>query len=152
MTPMMKLKYILLMSCAYTFQAVAQDIKESQVPSAVIAEFKSKYPGAYVYEWEFKKKESRYEGEFMDDGVKREASFGPDGAWLWTSRELEKDSLPQPVSSGLMQSEYGHWEVDEIEERESSSGLGYLIEVESKKKEVLLFFKSDGTLEKVSGK
>ncbi|HZY80064.1 MAG TPA: PepSY-like domain-containing protein [Cyclobacteriaceae bacterium] len=148
----MKLTFIIIVSFICSTYSVAQEIKEAQVPAAVVTTFKSKYPGDYVYEWEFKKKEKRYEAEFMNNGVKLEASFDPHGTWLWTSHEIENGSLPQPVTAGLNQSEYSAWKIDDVEQRETPSGLTYQVEVENGKKEAVLYFGEDGSLKQVVNK
>lgn len=145
-------KYLLLFLLLNITQGSAQDVRGSDVPGRVVAAFKSKYPGAFVYEWEFKKKEKRYEGEFMDKGIKREASFSPDGTWLWTSRDMERQELPLAVSSGLSASEYGKWKIDDIEERQAPNGTTYLLEAESGNQEMILYFLSDGTFQRAEKK
>jgi hypothetical protein len=65
-------------ACASEFEIAASD-----VPSAVLDSFKSKYPQATDVEWEAEKKDGNlyFEAEFKMDGKKKEAYFRPDGTF-----------------------------------------------------------------------
>ena len=57
-------------------------IKESEVPPAVMAAFKAKYPSVQVKEWEAEKEDGKFlfEVEFVDGGKEKEIHITPDGS------------------------------------------------------------------------
>jgi hypothetical protein len=73
------LNLLLLTSCATEFKIV-----ETDVPTAVLSAFRTKYPNALNTEWEAEKKDGRlaFEAEFKLDGKNKEAYFQPDGTFL----------------------------------------------------------------------
>ena len=58
------------------------EIKESEVPKAVMDGFRAKYPNAVVEKWEAEHEDGKFyfEAEFKDNGKEIEAHITPDGA------------------------------------------------------------------------
>ena len=130
-----------------SLNAYSQDLKESEVPTAVTATFKKLHPDTYVHEWEYSRKNQQYEAEFILKGTRYEAYFTRDGQWLRTERDIMKADLPQEVLAGLAKTEYAAWKIDDVEEHQSPEhALFYEIEVEQGKQEVYLYFLPDGKL------
>ncbi len=60
------------------------EIKESEVPQAVLVAFKAKYPSAQVEKWEAEKEDGKFffEAEFKEGGKEKEVHITPDGSSL----------------------------------------------------------------------
>ncbi len=141
-------KSLLLAGCLlFAGSARAEDVKESKVPAAVRAAYKSKYASLPATEWEWKKKEGQYKAEFMRDGREYEAYFTTAGKWLYTESDLKNELLPQPIKDYIAGSKYAGWELDDVEERSSPEhSLFYKVEVEQGNDEMNLYFLANGTL------
>ena len=60
------------------------EIKEDQVPGAVITSFKAKYPAAIISKWITENKNGKkiYEAVFKANGEEVEAEFNEDGSFI----------------------------------------------------------------------
>ena len=129
---MKKILMLLATSILGAGYMMAQDLRESQVPESVRQGFKNKYGGSYVYEWEYKRKAKEYEAEFMLNGEKYDAYFSTSGQWLRSERDIRRNEVPEAVYAAVRNSEYGRWEIDDIELVETPEHpILYQVEVES---------------------
>lgn len=141
----MKTTVVLICVALYSISLNGQELKERDVPAIVKDSFKAKYPNVYVYEWEWKKKNLVYEAEFIINSIKYDAHFSKDGIWLKTNNEIHKTEIPQAIWNSISASEYAAWEVDDVEHQSNATYQSmYEIEVKKGKKEVLLYFLTDG--------
>jgi hypothetical protein len=142
----MKYRLIFLMSIVcLSFNAHAQELKESAVPTEVVNAFRKMYPECYVYEWEWSKKKRMYEAEFMHRGFKHEAYYSAEGEWLYTEKELSYRDLSENVTKQIAASEYALWKVDDVKEIINNKKEQFLVvEVEKGKREVELYFVESG--------
>lgn len=76
--------------------AVAQKIKEAEVPAVVKDSFAKKYPGIKAQEWE--KEGTEYEAEFDMNKIETSASFDANGNFLQSEVEIKIADLPKGVS------------------------------------------------------
>lgn len=60
------------------------EVKEDQVPGAVVSAFKAKYPTAVITKWVTEEKEGKtiYEAVFKENGEEIEAEFNADGSFI----------------------------------------------------------------------
>jgi len=60
------------------------EVKEDQVPGAVVSAFKVKYPTAVISKWVTEEKEGKtiYEAVFKENGEEIEAEFNADGSFV----------------------------------------------------------------------
>ncbi|MCC7534022.1 MAG: PepSY-like domain-containing protein [Bacteroidia bacterium] len=136
---------IFLMGCL-SF-AVAQELKERNVPSEVKQAFQEKYPNTYVYEWEWKRKKSLYKAEFMWKRLKYEAYFTKEGKWILSEYEIAAHELPEVVHKAIASGEYANWEIDDIDVIHSPEHeVSYEIEVKRNKQKRKLYYLPDGKL------
>ncbi|NOT76969.1 MAG: hypothetical protein HOP08_18755 [Cyclobacteriaceae bacterium] len=80
----MKLTKIIVVALVVATSCASEiEIASSDVPTAVMTAFNSKYPQAKDVEWEIEKQDGKlyYEAEFKTDGKKMEAYFRPDGTF-----------------------------------------------------------------------
>ncbi len=125
----------------------AKEIKESDVPSSVRSALKTRYPGVYVYEWEWKKKELVYKAEFMKEGNPYDAYFRPDGKWIRTRIEIPVRSLPPAIQNSIAASDYRDWTIDDVKAFSTPErDMLYVIELEQGKKEVLVHILPEGQI------
>ncbi len=144
---MKKLFLIVLIGMMMPLVSYTQELKEKNVPLEVRSAMKQKFPDAYVYEWEWIKKEKLYEAEFMHKGYKHEAFFSQDGKWTRTEKEIAMKDLPPAVVEAFSKTEYALWRLDDVKEIITSKNqVIYNIEVEQGRREVELYFTKDGQL------
>ena len=123
------------------------DLRVSDVPSAVMNSFEAKYPNVSRAEWE--KKGGYIVADFWQEGVDTHVWYNSNGEWLMTEYDLGLDisSLPQAVQDSFKGSQYATWHVDGLDKYERPNDVFYLIEVETKgEHDRDLFFASDGSL------
>ena len=123
------------------------DIRISDVPSAVMNSFDANFPNASRAEWE--KKSGCIVADFWQDGMDMSAWYNPNGEWLMTESDLgvNLSVLPQAVQDAFKSSQYANWHVDDIDKYERPNNVFYLIEIETKgESDRDLFFAPDGSL------
>ena len=123
------------------------DIRISDVPSAVMNSFDANFPNASRAEWE--KKSGCNVADFWQDGMDMSAWYNPNGEWLMTESDLgvNLSVLPQAVQDAFKSSQYANWHVDDIDKYERPNDVFYLIEIETKgERDRDLFFAPDGSL------
>lgn len=123
------------------------DIRISDVPSAVMNSFDANFPNASRAEWE--KKSGCIVADFWQDGMDMSAWYNPNGEWLMTESDLgvNLSVLPQAVQDAFKSSQYANWHVDDIDKYERPNDVFYLIEIETKgESDRDLFFAPDGSL------
>lgn len=83
--------------CMLTVACVvnAQNLKETDVPSAVKIKFSSLYPAIYKIKWE--REDGKYEAEFYQNNVETSVLFEANGNLLQTETEILVSGLPQGV-------------------------------------------------------
>ena len=123
------------------------DIRISDVPSAVMNSFDANFPNASRAEWE--KKSGCIVADFWQDGMDMSAWYNSNGEWLMTEYDLgvNLSVLPQAVQDAFKSSQYANWHVDDIDKYERPNDVFYLIEIETKgESDRDLFFAPDGSL------
>lgn len=144
----MKARFLILgLILGLSFFACDDDDKSFQPDEAVTRAFEEKYPGITPRDWE--RKNGYIVAEFMENQVEKEAWFDATGKWLMTESDIRFESLPEAVRTAFNGSEYAQWKVDDVDqlEREGMATI-YVIEVESGKQEIDLYYAADGTLVK----
>ena len=92
----MKKIIIILFACAFVFSANAQNLKESDVPSAVKNTFSSMYPNVTNAKWEMEN--GKYEAEFKENSVETSVLFEANGTYTQTEVEIAVSLLPSGVN------------------------------------------------------
>lgn len=136
----------------------AQDIKESDVPAAVVSAFKKQYPNVKEVEWE--KEGNNYEAEIelvqvpMDGkGKKREVEksleFTATGELVKTEEEIEIKALPAAINEYVNKNYPGKKIKEASKITEANGTVKYEAEVE---KQDLIFDANGAFLEKEATK
>lgn len=117
-------------------------------PSTVLPAIKeyiaAKYPQARIVDVDTEY--NKIEVDIIDGHTPREVVFTTAGEWTYTKTEVRKTDVPAVVLGALNASEYGSWQIDDIDLYKTASGNYYLFELESGNKEVNLKIDPDGTI------
>ncbi len=143
------MKQVLIMAAfalALTAPAHAQMLKPAQVPAAVKATFKAKFPLVKTNTWE--KEGDKYEAGFKQNGITMSALITPAGELLETESDMSPAKLPAAVRTKLA-SDYKAYKVTEAATLISADGkTTYEAEVSKGGKSHDVVFNADGSLAK----
>jgi len=143
------MKQVLIMAAfalALTAPAHAQMLKPAQVPAAVKATFKAKFPAITSNTWE--KEGAKYEAGFTQNGITKSALITPAGELLETESDMSPAKLPAAVRTKLA-SDYKAYKVTEAATLVSADGkTTYEAEVSKGGKSHDVVFNADGSLAK----
>lgn len=116
------------------------------VPDQSIQDYlNTRHPNARIIDID--REHNGTEVEIVDNGRVLELFFGPDGQWIHTRREVRRSEVPAPVMDALQQSEFGSWEIDDIEYWQTAEGDWYEFELESRDdREVTVRIAPDGQI------
>ena len=143
------MKQVMIMAAfalALAAPAYAQVLKPAQVPAAVSATFKAKFPAVKTNTWE--KEGSKYEAGFKQNGITMSALITPVGELVETESDMSPAKLPAPVRAKLA-SDYKAYKVTEAATLVSASGTTtYEAEISKGGKHQDVVFNADGSLAK----
>ena len=143
------MKQVLIMAAfalALTAPAHAQMLKPAQVPAAVKATFKAKFPAITRNTWE--KEGTKYEAGFTQNGITMSALITPAGELVETESDMSPAKLPAAVRTKLA-SDYKAYKVTEAATLVSAGGkTTYEAEVSKGGKSHDVLFNADGSLVK----
>ena len=123
------------------------DIRVSDVPTAVQNALQLKFPNVSRAEWE--NKQGYYVADFWQEGMETHVWIDAQAEWKMTELDFGTNLslLPAAVQSAFQNGQYASWRVDDIDKYERQDRTFYLIEVETNgQKDRDLFFAEDGTL------
>ncbi|WGD34517.1 PepSY-like domain-containing protein [Olleya sp. YS] len=122
-----------------------QNTVKSQVPKEVQSNFESKYPGENDPDWETDSN-GNYEAHFKKKGVKYRADFSPNGQWIETETNIDKDDLPKAIKQ-VIKEQYGSEDITEVELVDSATkGTFYDVEFKQKGKNMDVMFRANGEI------
>lgn len=141
----MKLRFTiwaLMVAAVLAFGACDKD-DDIRVSSTFNQALLQRYPNVYDVEWE--RKGAYFVADCKQSGGDLHVWFNAKGEWLMT--ETEVYSLPEAVMAAFRAGEYGTWMVEDMDKLEYAGGtLQYVVEVETGRQELQLFYAEDGTL------
>lgn len=121
----------------------AQDLKESEVPAKLLANFNKEYSTATDVEWE--KEKELYKVEFDMDRNEYELWYDASGKMTKMEKELKVTELPQAIKSKISSS-YASYKIDDIEIKEENGKTTYEVELEDGRKEIIVIFDESGSV------
>ena len=143
------MKQVLIMAAfalALTAPAHAQMLKPAQVPAAVKATFKAKFPAVAHNTWE--KEGDKYEAGFKQNGNTMSALITPAGELVETEMDMSPAKLPTAVRTKLA-SDYKAYKINEAATITRADGSTvYEAEVARGGKAQDVLFNADGSLAK----
>ena len=124
---MKKILFALLLGAGCMLQAAAQDLKESDVPTAVKSNFKSAFTTAKDVEW--KKKDGKYKAKFEVSGTDYIAYYGADGKILSKGLKIRRSELPTVITDAV-KSGYAGRTIDNVYRMDKNGTAFYLVKLE----------------------
>ena len=116
---------------------------QTDVPSAVTAAFKAKFPGAEKPSWD-KEDAGTYEAEFSLNGHKMSALFDRSGSWKETETRIEVKDLPSAVARKISK-KFSGYDVEDAERIEDAKGhTSYEVGLEKGNTNLEVVFSADG--------
>ena len=138
-----------MMMMAFAMSGVAQEeerkkeVAAADVPAAVVATMKEKYPDRKVEKWKLKKE--TYAAKCEVSGRKCEVFIKADGSWKRTDTRIGKKALPEKALAHV-KSTYPGYEIKWIEKREKPKSTTYRVRVKKGDTKALVKFDKDGNL------
>lgn len=121
----------------------AQDIKESDVPTAVRQAFEQEFSNARMAEWE--RKGQMYEVEFntgmFDD---HEVIIDGRGNIIRHKEEIAKNDLPKAVLKSI-QADYADYRVDDVDRITENGKVTYKVDLENRQGDMDIYLSEDGS-------
>lgn len=121
----------------------AEKYLPQELPSAVGDSLRFKYPNSIAYEYDIQK--NVVEINFIDNGDVKKSLFLTDGTWIMTTCRINKNTLPNEVSSTLRKDMPDH-EVIEASLTETRTGSYYTVECENGNITQTVYLNSNGTM------
>src|SRR5690554_4697190 len=97
-----------------SFEVLAQDLRNNQVPSLILNSFKSEFPKASDIDWE--REGSNFEVEFEVGRRDHKALFNDQGQLIRHEQELRVRNLPEHIRREILKTHRGYRisEVDKL--------------------------------------
>lgn len=140
---MKKLIFAICLAGASTV-AVAQDIRQSEVPSVVLNAFQSKFSNATDVEWEMKG--DLYKVEFEIGKFDHDLWIDKNGKVVKHKEELSKSDLPAAINDKI-KTEYKDYRVDDVYKIESDGKVTYEVDLDGNRGDREITFAPDGTVQ-----
>lgn len=112
------------------------------IPDAIQKFLTEHYPGATILEYDREK--LGVEVDILDKGIHKEVVFNTLNEWVYTEWDIRFADVPQVVTAALKASQYGGYEIDDIDVIEKSDRLFYVFELEQGNKEITVTYTPDG--------
>jgi len=139
----MKKVMILALVTFGVVQAIAQKIKESEVPQVVKSAFRKAYPNAKGLKWD--KEEAGFEASFDQNKNDMSVVLDKMGIVKEVETEIAKDKLPKAILETLKK-DFADHDIEETAMIVANGVTTYEVEVEKGKKSWDLIFDSAGKL------
>lgn len=121
--------------------AVAQNVNQTEVPSAVKDAFTKEYAKATNVDWE--KDMENYKVEFNMDRVDTEVWYNASGTVIKKEQDIAEVKLPQGVRD-VIKANYADYRVDDIEKVWQDNATSYDVELEKGNEDKHLTFDATG--------
>lgn len=145
---MKKIALLLTILLSGMINLFAQTVEPKDLPLAVQANFKSRFPDATNVKWT--KVNDVFEANFVNKEIKTEAEYSEKGEWKETSWGIPIEYTPQAIKTYIT-TNYPKYKIKEteIEEVYLSQEKLYAINIAKKKDVKELYFKISGEFVKV---
>jgi len=141
----MKTLNLVLIALFATTIVTAQDLKQSEVPGTLLANFQKEHPKATDVEWE--KEMDNYKVEFDQDNYEHEIWYSASGAMVKMEQDITETMLPQAVAATI-NSKYSGYKIDDCEKLTENNKTTYKVELEKGTDEKDVIFNEAGNVEK----
>lgn len=139
------LRYLFLFVLAIGFMTACDDDDKYTPDNVVQTEFEEMFPDVGRVDW--KRKSGYIVADFRMDSKEKKAWFTTAGVWMLTETDIVVADIPTPIVDNIAGGQYAGWKVEDAEyiERKDMESV-YVIEVESGKQEVDLYYSPEGKL------
>lgn len=120
------------------------DFIPSPVPAAIADFIEAEYPMAQIIEVDVNR--NTVEVDIVEQGIYRELLFDSNYNWMQTTTDIRLSDVPEIVMAALAASQYGTYEVDDVEYVETLTAEYYLFELEKGERDVILKINSEGVI------
>lgn len=139
----MKILKSLVVLLLVGFTVNAQDIRSSEVPSAIQSQFTQDYKNAKDIEWE--KEIDNYKVEFEIDRLDYEIWYAATGEQIKLEKDIQTNELPTTINSAI-KNKYSDYSIDDCEMQEENGKTTYFIELEKWNDEIDVVYDATGKL------
>lgn len=123
----------------------ANVIPDKEVPEAVMATFKAKFPRVKDAKWE--KEDALFEAKFTMAAKSYEVEYNEDGSWVKTAIEVDVKMLPGQIKNALEKSKYAKYKIMDVEEISTPKyKKAYEIELAKKKEKIEIIVDPKGAI------
>lgn len=123
------------------FVANAQDLRPSEVPEGIVANFEKTFANANDVEWE--RQGEGFSVEFEEKRMDREIWYDASGEILRAEKELMENDLPAAIKKNI-KTDYAGFQIEDAEMREEKGETTYFVELEKKGMEKNIRFDTSG--------
>ena len=123
----------------------AQDIAQSEVPSAVLSAFQSKFQNPLEVEW--KLKDGIYDVEFKINKREHEAWIDKSGTIKKHKEDFPKSQLPQVIRQKI-ETDFKGYKIDDADKIEENGEIFYEVDLDGANDDRELLFSASGELKK----
>lgn len=138
-------KYLFLFMLVIGFMAACDDDDKYKPDSTVQVAFEEMFPNAQRVEWG--RKSGYIVADFRMENKEKKAWFTSAGVWMLTETDVATADIPKPIIDDIAGGQYSEWKIEDAEyiERKDMEPV-YVIEMESGKQEVDLYYSAEGKL------
>ena len=135
----------------FTNKAIAQDVRQNQVPSMIVNNFQKSFPKAFDVEWEIEGENYKVEFETGLLGKHHDAWYNKKGKLIRYKKEIAKSELPQKVQAKI-NSDYKMYRLKDVEQITQGNNTIYKVELKSLSQDWKVVFDTKGNvLSKITG-
>jgi len=140
----MKTVLVLMFAAGLTLYARAQDIRQDQVPSAVLNAFQGKFSDAKNVEWETKG--DLYKAEFKVGSRGHDVWIDKSGAITKHKEDFPKKELPASIQQQIT-NEFNAFTLDDADKIEMDGKVFYQVELDGSPEDRKVLFDADGKIQ-----
>jgi uncharacterized membrane protein YkoI len=140
----MKSWLVLFYAVGLTFNAGAQDIPQTEVPSVVLNAFQGKFSNATDVEWETKGE--LYKAEFEVNKRGHDVWIDKTGKITKHKEDFPKKDLPQAVQQQIT-NEFKAYKLDDADKIEMDGKIFYQVELDGASDDRKILFSADGKVQ-----
>lgn len=123
----------------------AQDLMPNEVPTVILQNFNTQFPGAADVEWE--KKGDLYEVDF-EIGIPKldfEVRYRADGKVIYQKEEITNKELPSNIHS-VIKKDFKEYRIDGLKKITENKVITFVVELDSKSTDWKITFDSQGKI------
>lgn len=118
---------------------------QKDIPSTVLNGFSQKYPEIKMEEVKWNSKGEVYKATFSKGKSDYKVVMNNKGQWVSTEMDdVPASEIPGEVKAGIEKSEFGKWDITQVEAKEKPGEIIYKIEVENEMSDEEIYMNQEG--------